>query len=634
MSDTAVANSKSEEARSWKDAWRANLNSGMALARYFARALVTVFRIAPVLAGVSVLGAVVTSLLPFSQAYLYALSINRLTSFVGRGQAHSFAQMWPVIWPFVASSAMFVVQKVISLALQTNSGWLQNELESALELELVKHVVLLDLQTQEDSEFRNMLNRAGQASNTFMQALGWVNSMGSALITLGISTALVVRLNPLLIALFVGVSLPGFVVAIRQSALYDKLWRHGVEYAMTQIFTNYMMRCETNTEIRLNNAHGHLAQVANNFRISWRNRRRKVQVRAAVYGLLADTVEIAVQLAVEVWLVMRVLTVRGFSFGSLMFYTTIIDQFSGSITSLFNQVSEAYELSIDLRAYYRVMDTKSKVASPPNPRRIPVGHVPHIEFRDVGFTYDSRDTPTLRNVNLVIRPGERIALVGENGSGKSTLIKLLLRLYDPTEGAILVDGHDLREYSVEDWHRLLAVLLQDYNSYPTSARENVEIGEIEAAGDDHRVDDALDRSQARSVVNSLKKGLGTKLSRHYVDGEWLSGGQRQRLALARTLFRRDAGLLVLDEPTAAVDAVAEEKFFRQMLDEIHGRTLVIISHRITTVKRAGRVVVLAEGRVLEDGSHDELMRIDGGIYQTLFQAQAENLAPSPVPAAA
>ena len=244
-----------------------------------------------------------------------------------------------------------------------------------------------------------------------------------------------------------------------------------------------------------------------------------------------------------------------------------------------------------------------------------------FEFRGVSFRYPDSDRPVLKNINLRIEPGERIALVGENGQGKTTLVKLLARLYDPTEGAIFLDGIDLREYSIEDLSKEIGIIFQDFVRYEISARENIGVGRIEEIGNELRVSEAARKSLADEVVAKLPNGLHQMLGRRFEGGADLSGGEWQKFALARA-YMRDAQVLILDEPTAALDARSEYEVFQHFAELTQDCTTVLVSHRFSTVRIAQRILVLDDGQIREQGTHEQLLEL-GGRYAEFFNLQAE-----------
>jgi ATP-binding cassette subfamily B protein len=252
----------------------------------------------------------------------------------------------------------------------------------------------------------------------------------------------------------------------------------------------------------------------------------------------------------------------------------------------------------------------------PAPRPIRSG----FEFRNVGFAYPGSDRMVVENINFRLDAEEKIALIGENGAGKTTLVKLLARLYDPTQGQILLDGVDVREYDVEDLRKEIGVIFQDYMRYELLAKENIGFGKIEDLGDQARIEVAARKSMAYQVIGKLPNGYDQMIGRRFDGGVDLSGGEWQKFALARA-YMRDAQLLILDEPTATLDARAEYEVFRRFAELTKGRMAVLISHRFSTVRMADRILVLQNGRIHEQGTHKHLVDL-GGQYAELFELQA------------
>lgn len=277
-----------------------------------------------------------------------------------------------------------------------------------------------------------------------------------------------------------------------------------------------------------------------------------------------------------------------------------------------------------LLALERLAVAETARVTPPEPK--PVAGLPSqaIRFENVTFCYPGRVDPVIAGLDLVIEAGQSIAIVGLNGAGKTTLVKLLARLHDPSSGRVTVDGIDLREFDPAQWHARVAAIFQDFVRYPLSVRANVAIGAPASALDGDTVEDAAEVAGATALVRSLPRGWDSVLSRRYTDGADLSGGEWQRVALARAIYavRAGAGVLVLDEPTANLDARGEAELFDRFLEVARGTTTVLISHRFSTVRRADRIVVLESGRIVEDGSHDELVAA-GGRYAELFALQAD-----------
>jgi len=287
------------------------------------------------------------------------------------------------------------------------------------------------------------------------------------------------------------------------------------------------------------------------------------------------------------------------------------------ILSGFNDISEQAMFLTDLFDFFAMQPT---IQSPPHPIPAPRPIRDGFEFRHVDFAYPGSDRLVVRNINFRLNPAEKLALIGENGAGKTTLVKLLARLYDPIAGQILLDGVDLREYDVEDLRHEIGVIFQDYMRYDMLIRENIGFGKIEALSEEPRMEHAAQKSLAKKLIDRLPKGYDQMVGRRFEGGVDLSGGEWQKLALARA-YMRDAQLLILDEPTATLDARAEFEVFQRFADLTRGRMAVLISHRFSTVRMADRILVLADGAIREQGTHRQLVAL-GGRYAELFELQA------------
>ncbi len=320
------------------------------------------------------------------------------------------------------------------------------------------------------------------------------------------------------------------------------------------------------------------------------------------------------------------------SLGDLTLYLSLFRLGQGSFQSLLGSVASLYENGLFVSNLFAYLD----ISSGEEPRALPARSLPRgaslaFELRHVSFRYPAQagqpesERWALRDVNLVVAPGEKLALVGDNGAGKSTLIKLMLRLYDPTEGQILYGGVDIRDLDPKDLRQRIGVLFQDFVRYQFTAEENVGLGEVAHIHDRPRIEVAIDRGGARSVIERLPHGLDSMLGGWFEEGQELSGGQWQKLALARA-FMRDAELLVLDEPSSSLDAEAEHDLLQRLHELARSRTAIFISHRFSTVRTADRIVLLRDGQIEEQGSHAELVA-RGGRYARLFALQAEGYRP-------
>jgi ABC-type multidrug transport system fused ATPase/permease subunit len=348
---------------------------------------------------------------------------------------------------------------------------------------------------------------------------------------------------------------------------------------------------------------------------------RSLALRKSIAGIALGLVSLAAFYGAYAFMAVRA-AMGAITLGDLTLYLSVFRQGQSSIQSALASIGSLYEDGLFMSNLFAYLDIGTGGELP---RRLPPltparTRTQEIEFRDVSFRYPGSDKWVLRGVSLRLAPGEKMALVGENGAGKSTLIKLLMRLYDPTEGAIYYGGVDLRDMDVRDLRDRIGVLFQDFVRYQWTARENVGVGWVPALEDRTRVERAVEDGGARSVIEQLPQKMDTMLGGWFEDGQELSGGQWQKIALARA-FMRDSEVLVLDEPTAALDAEAEHELFARLQQLAAERTAILISHRFSTVRRADRIAVIEKGRVEELGTHDELLARNGR-YAHLFRLQA------------
>jgi ATP-binding cassette subfamily B protein len=316
-------------------------------------------------------------------------------------------------------------------------------------------------------------------------------------------------------------------------------------------------------------------------------------------------------------------TVRGeMTVATLVFLTGAIAGASANLQMIFSTFSSIADQSLFLTDLLQFFAVRPTVFSKPNALKTPRPIEQGIEFRNVTFSYPGSDRPILRNLNLFLKPDERIALIGENGEGKTTIVKLLTRLYDPTAGQILLDGVDLREYDLDDYASNIAVIFQDFMRYDMTAWENIAVGQIGARENLEKVELAAKKSLAEGVIQKLPNGYDQMLGRRFETGVDLSGGEWQKVALARA-YLRDAQILVLDEPTAALDARSEHEVFERFAELTKGKMALLISHRFSTVKMADRIIVLEKGVIAEQGRHEQLMA-HGGRYAEMFELQASS----------
>jgi ATP-binding cassette subfamily B protein len=426
--------------------------------------------------------------------------------------------------------------------------------------------------------------------------------------------------SPLVALVLFGATIPAFLAQTHFSRLHFRLltWRAPESRRMS--YLEHLLTVDSTVkEIKLFGLGEPLLQRYQELFWKFYKEDTALARRRSLISMLWGVVASISYYGAYAWIVLR--TVAGtITIGDMTFYLTLFRQSQGTFQGLFYNLNQLFEAGLFMENLFGFLDLTPQMDSGSG-RKVPRPIQQGIEFRNVSFRYPDRDDWALRELNLTIRSGEKIALVGANGAGKTTLIKLLTRLYDPTEGQILLDGVDLRDYDLEDLRLSIGVIFQDFVRYQVSARENIGFGQIKDLADEPRILAAAERGGADEVVERLPQGYDTLLGRWFEKGAELSGGQWQKIALGRA-FMRDSEVLVLDEPTAALDAEREYEIFQRFRDLTAGRIALLISHRFSTVRMADRIVVIEGGRLTELGTHAELLEL-GGTYARLFNLQAE-----------
>jgi ATP-binding cassette subfamily B protein len=488
-----------------------------------------------------------------------------------------------------------------------------------MEAQIARHTAALDLSYFDSSKFYNEINNARRDSSA-MQTLTW---FVMDIIRLGIQFAFSFIVLAMLNAVFAFV----LIAAGIPSVIYEKkltgviyMWQR--KQVPEERKMNYVINILTGREfakdIRLFGIQKELLSRYNLMWDKWFNNKRdttyKNSKKVMLLSVLPGIGAVGISLFVGIEIIYGRLTVGDYSL-----YSGMIEQLMGGMFSIIVLISQIYDNNIRLVNYKNFMKWESNIKEAGNV--IPAAPF-EIRFVDVAFKYPGADRYILRNVNFSISQNEKVALVGLNGAGKSTIVKLLLRYYDPTEGRILVNGTDIRKYDLKEYRRHFSVMFQDYANYAFTIRENITLSNADNKEDIDKLKTALERSGAQSVVDRHDTGLDTYLTRQFVEeGKELSGGEWQKIALARTFFR-EGDIIILDEPSAALDPEAEHQVFEKFAELCKGKGAVFISHRLSNVIMADRIIVLENGEVIEDGSHRELMKMNGK-YSYLFNLQAE-----------
>jgi ATP-binding cassette subfamily B protein len=519
-----------------------------------------------------------------------------------------------------AVGAIALLERALGLVRQLVGSRLGIDVNVAI----LEKALELDLRHFEDPEFYDKLTRARREASSRPLSLiqGNFQLLRNALTLTGY-VALLVRFSGWMVAALLVATVPAFVAEARFSGAAFRLRNWRSPDARRLNYLEYVMANDEHAkEVKLFGLGplllGRYKGLAERFYLE----DKALATRRTVWAYLLSLVSTLVFYGCYALIV--VATARGgLSLGDMTMYLAAFRQGQQSFQSILTAVGGMYEDSLYMSNLFEFLSIQvtrelgEAASRPPAPTSVEEG----IRFEGVGFRYPEAEGWALRGIDLVLPKGESLALVGENGAGKTTFIKLLSGLYRPTEGRVLLDGRDLRDWDEAELRRRIGVIFQDFNQYQLLLRENVGFGSVEHLDDEVRTQRAVERGGARELVSGLADGLDTQLGRWFKSGAELSGGQWQKVALARAFMREEADILILDEPTAALDAEAEHAVFERFRQLTAGRTAILISHRFPTVRMADRILVLEHGRVIEDGTHADLLAA-GARYAHLFRLQA------------
>jgi len=572
----------------------------------------------PVVVSLGLVFRLISSLTPLAALWITKLIVDGIVQIVS---SHQPAK--PMLWWLVAAEfAIAIFASLLGRTIDYLDALLADKYTRHVSIRVMKHAAELDLIAYEDPVFYDRLERARvQATDR----LGMIQSIGrlvQQVITAASLSAYILLFSPwLLLLLIVGI-LPAFLGESHFAFLgYARNFRQTPVRRELDYLRVLGGSREAAKELKLFGLKDFL--IARFTRLSDLLYRENVDLarRRLIAGSFLSMIGTAGYYSAYVYVIWR--TATGFlTIGKMVFLTGAIIQASGNIQQIFSTLSSIADQALfltDLLAFFEMQPTIcSKPHALPAPRPILQG----FEFRNVSFRYPGASRLVLNGLDLHLRVGERVALIGENGEGKTTLVKLLTRLYDPVDGQILLDGVDLREYNLEDLYSEIGVIFQDFMRYEMTARENIAVGRIDELDNLPLLRDAADKSMADEVIERLPRDYEQMLGRRFESGVDLSGGEWQKLALARA-YLRDAQVLILDEPTAALDARSEFEVFQRFAELTAGKSALFISHRFSTVRMADRIIVLQNGRIAEDGNHETLLNL-GGRYAEMFEMQAAN----------
>jgi ATP-binding cassette subfamily B protein len=558
----------------------------------------------------------VAGILPAAIAYIGKLIVDGVVEATQVADPDTPGVMYLVLLEALVVVAMAAAQRGIS----ASQSLLRALLGQRVNVMILEKAMTLELTHFEDSEFYDKLTQARrEASSRPLSLVTRTFGLVQNTISLTSYAVLLVAFSPWAVVILIGAGLPSFFAEAKFSGDAFRLFRwRSPETRMQMYLETVIAREDGVKEVKLFQLGPRLLQRYRDIFKKLFVEDRRLTLRRDGWGFVLGLISTAALYGAYAWIV--VTTIAGaITLGAMTMYLVLFRQGQSAVAAILTAISGMYEDNLYLSNLYEYLE------QPVPARRGEAFHGPEpdrgLEFQNVSFSYPGANQKALDNISMQVRPGQSLALVGENGSGKTTLIKLLTRLYDPTEGRILLDGLDLQDWDVEALRQRIGVIFQDFGRYQFSVGENIGAGDVRHIDDSERWEKAARTGMAAPFIDDMPEGYETQLGRWFKGGRELSGGQWQKIALSRAFMRSDADILVLDEPTAAMDASSEAAVFDHFRTASGDKITILISHRFSTVRAAAQIIVIDNGEILEQGNHESLLAEDGQ-YAHLFRLQA------------
>ena len=586
--------------------------------KYLPRFFRSVYKSSPKMFSLNVILRLIKSIFPVVLLWVGKEIIDEVIAIVNTGESQELNKLYLLI---AIEFGIAIFSDVFNRLIGVTDTLIGSLYSNDSSVELIQKTARVDLQYLEDSEFYDKLERARR------QTVGRVNLMSNSLaqaqdfITIVSLISALIYFYPILIFLLVISIMPTLLNELKFSSSNYKLTsRMAPERRQLDYMRVIGASDVTAKEVKLFGLADFISRTFSTTANKYYQSIKKLTIKRSVWGAIFNIIGVIAYYGAFVFIVLKAV-VSLVTIGELTFLAGSFNKLRNQLQVMFTRFSNITESAMYLHDYFEFIDMEFIDQSDFQQLSVPAKIVTGIKFQNVTFSYPNGHIPVFNGLSFDLRKGEKLALVGENGSGKTTLIKLLLRLYEPTSGCILLDGVDIRHYEKEEYQKLFGAIFQDFVKYYLTTRINIAVGNIENVGNDQKIEEAAELSLADEVVKDLLNGYDQELGKRFKKGAELSGGQWQKIALARA-YMSEAPIIILDEPTSALDARAEYEVFQRFIGLTKGRTSIIISHRFSTVRMADRILVLNNGEVLELGTHEELME-NGNLYSELFELQAE-----------
>ncbi len=561
---------------------------------------------------------IIKSVIPLLMLYVGKEIIDEVIGLMPGGSGGDMQYLWLMVG---LELGLAVISDIINRWITLLDSLLGDLFANHTSVLLIQHAASLDLYQFEDADFYDKLERARRQTVGRTILMSQVLAQFQDLITILFLSIGLIAFSPWLILLLIVAVIPSFLGESHFNHRSYSLTRNWTPQRRELDYLRYIGASDvTAKEVKIFNLADFLANRFKSVSDEYYEANRKLAIKRYLWGVSLSALGTLSYYGAYVFIVLQ--TVSGaITVGTLTFLAGSFSKMRSMLQAMMKRFTQIADGALYLQDLFDFLEIVPNIKSPNNPVTIPQPIQRGFTFENVGFKYPGSEKWALRGVSFHLNAGEKMALVGENGAGKTTLVKLLARLYEPSEGRILLDGVDLRQYGLKELRTAIGIIFQDYVRFQMKAMENIAVGQIDEVANMELIEGAAQKSLAHPVVEELPEQYDQILGKRFANGVELSGGQWQKVALARA-YMRNAQLLILDEPTAALDARAEHEVFQRFADLIQGKSAVLISHRFSTVRMADRILFLEKGRRKELGSHDELLA-QGGQYAELFHLQAQ-----------